>query len=227
MAVIQGTLRGGKDFLPVTVSQDGSVYVIIDGQPINIGVVGDVSVVQPTHDNLNANVNLQVGDADAVEANPVFVQDADQCLDIVQTPVISAAAIYASGDALGGLLTFANAARLAGGSGVITKVVVVDDDQELAPIDIVFFNQTFTATADNAPFDPTDADMQNCIGHINVAVTDYANFVDNSVATKRNVGFWFELAAGQTSLFAQMVVRATPTYTATDDLTVKITVERN
>ena len=151
-------------------------------------------------------------------------------LDIVQQPTISAAGLYAAGDALGGLLTFANAARVAGGGGTITKVVILDEDQELAPIDVVFFDQTFGATADNAPFDPSDADLANCIGYVDVAATDYADFVDNSVAAKASglrMPFDYDLVAAGTSLFAQMVVRSTPTYTAVDDITIKITVRRS
>jgi len=34
-------------------------------------VSGTVTVVQPTHDNLNANANMQVGNADISNANPI------------------------------------------------------------------------------------------------------------------------------------------------------------
>jgi hypothetical protein len=149
-------------------------------------------------------------------------------LEIVQTPTITAGA-YTAGDALGGLLTFAGAARLAGGRGMITKVTIVDDALQSAPIDLVLFDRTFTATADNAPFDPSDADMQNCLGFIPVANTDYAEFTDNGVATKASglqMPFEFQLAPGVTSLFGQLVIRVGDTYAATDDITVKVTVRR-
>lgn len=149
-------------------------------------------------------------------------------IDIVVTPVISAAAIYAAGDAIGGLMTFPLAVRMTASSGRISKVVIIDDAAQLAPIDIIFFNQTFTPTADNAPFAPSDADMQNCIGQIQVVAADYSNFVNNSVATCliwNSDGYGFQVAG--TSLFAQMVVRATPTYVAVDDLTIKLTIEQD
>ena len=144
-------------------------------------------------------------------------------VDIVLTPTISTG-IYAAGDAIGGKLTFTNGAVIGGRGGTITKVVIIDDDKELAPIDLVLFNQDFTATADNAAFDPTDADLENCIGYISMAATDYASFNDNSVATKTSglqMPFAFEL--GGASLYGQMVVRSAPTYTAVTDLTVRIT----
>lgn len=189
--------------------------------------LGGIEVVQPTHDDLNANVNLQIDDTDVSCSNPVPVSTA-AAIDIAVTPTISAAAIYAGGDALGGRLEFANAVRVAAGGGIITKVVIIDEDQELAPVDLVLFSTTFTATVDNAPFDPTDADLANCIGYIDVAHTDYADFVDNSIAAKASglrMPFQFKLSTG-TTLYGQLVVRDAPTYTATDDLTVIITVER-
>ena len=94
----------------------------------------------------------------------------------------------------------------------------------------MFFNQTFTPTADNALFDPSDADLANCIGYVDVAATDYADFVDNSVAAKASglrMPFDYDLATAGTSLFAQMVVRSTPTYTAVGDITITITVRRS
>jgi len=149
--------------------------------------------------------------------------------DVIQitiTPTISTG-IYAAGDALGGLLTFANAVRSVGGSGIVTKVVIIDRDQERAATDLVLFNQTFTPTADNAAFDPSDADLANCIGYIDVAATDYANFVDNSVAAKSSgLRMPFPITLVGTSLFGQMVTRGTPTYTAVNDITVKLTIER-
>jgi len=94
---------------------------------------------------------------------------------------------------------------------------------------MVLFNAAFTATADNAPFDPSDADLVNCLGYIDIAQTDYADFTDNSVATKTSglrMSFVFQLDAAVTTLYGQLVVRSAPTYTAVDDLTVIITVER-
>jgi len=67
------------------------------------------------------------------------------------------------------------------------------------------------------------------MGYIDVAATDYGSFNDNSVAAKASglrMPFDYSLAAGVTSLFGQLVVRGTPTYTAVGDLTIKIAVQR-
>ena len=146
-------------------------------------------------------------------------------LVVSQTPTIDTS-IYASGDAIGGLLTFNFSGSDTGYQGVITKIVVIDKASQAAPLDLILFDRTFTATADQAPFDPTDADLANCIGHISIAATDYVAFNDNSVASKtsgRQLPFYFLLNTGQ--IFGQLVVRSAPTYAAATDLTVKVIIE--
>lgn len=150
----------------------------------------------------------------------------------VVTPVISAAAIYASGDAVGGKLTFEGALLTGKGTGIVADVVIVDNDKENAPMDLVLFSSDFTATADNAAFDPSDADMLTCLGRISILSTDYASFNDNSVATVRGASAMLGVKSDEIrssggftgKLYGQLVVRSTPTYTAVNDITVKLTV---
>ncbi len=140
---------------------------------------------------------------------------------VSQTPTITAGA-YSAGDALGGKLTFAGAARAAGGTGVIHSVVLTDAAKQDANIDLVLFDQDFTATADNAAFDPSDEDLANVIGIIPIYSTDYADFNDNSAACVRQVGMQFKCSGTGTALYGQMVIRDADTYAATDDVTVKL-----
>ena len=145
-------------------------------------------------------------------------------ITISQTPTISAAAIYASGDAVGGLLTFANAARFSGGGGISKNIIIIDDDKESGALELWLFNQTFTATADNAPWDPSDTDLENCIGVISTVNGDWFAAADNQVADIE-VSKRYDLTG--TSMFGQLVTRGTQTYTATTDLTVKIALLRD
>jgi len=145
--------------------------------------------------------------------------------EIKVIPTITAG-IYSAGDAVGGLLTFAAAASVYKGEGDITKLVIVDDAKQDAILDLWLFDQTFTAMVDNAAWAPSDADLENCIGVLHIVAADYEDGSDNSVATLE-CDFAFTLVAAGTSLFGQLVSpTSTPTYAATDDLTVKITVKR-
>jgi len=138
---------------------------------------------------------------------------------VAQTPTITAGA-YSAKDAVGGLLTFANAVRVSGGMGVIESVVVTDLAMQSAELVLVLFDRTFTAMADNAAWDPSDADMANCEGHIVIGTGNYRAFTDNAEATVTDQPLHF--ACNGTSLFGQLYCTGTPTYASTTDLTVKL-----
>ena len=144
---------------------------------------------------------------------------------IVATPTLSLGA-YADGDAIGGKLEFEDVRTPYENSGNILSLMIKDNDSEKADMVLVLFSQDFTATADNAEFDPSDADLLNCIGVMEI--DDYIEFKDNSVAIYQedHPHIHFELVEGGTSLFGQLVADAsTPTYTAVNDLRVELVIE--
>ena len=119
------------------------------------------------------------------------------------------------------MLTFADAARTTGGGGVIKSVIAIDDAGQDAELELWLFNQTFTAMADNAAWAPSEADLENLVGVVSTedsaqgwldAGTPSAITID--VATR------YDLAG--TNLFGQLVTRGTPTFAATDDVSVKV-----
>jgi hypothetical protein len=135
-------------------------------------------------------------------------------------PTIETSA-YASGDVIGEKLSLSDAARSLVSTGIISSVVIVDKDSEAVDIDVVFFDANPAAFGnDNAAFDPTDADVANivCV----VSVTDYYTFNDNSVGIAQNVNCPFDLGSTNTTLYAALVSRGTPTYTAATDLTLRV-----
>ena len=140
---------------------------------------------------------------------------------IQQDPTVTAGA-YSAGDAVGGLLTFTDATP--GGNGVsgalLMSCVIADEAKQSIETDLVLFSESFTPTADNAAFAPSDADLLNCIGVVTVA--DYAAFSASSVGTVANVGLPIKLTGAGGGLFGQLVTRGTPTYAATTDVAVYI-----
>jgi len=198
------------------------VGVVTQGAQVDVSdraarALGIAEVEQAAHDDLNANANIQVGDVDAGDANPVPIKEAGSTEEL--TPDISAAAIYAAGDALGGLLEFPNAARVAGDGGVISNMIIIDDDQEDAEIELWLFDRTFAPTADNALFDPSDADMEHHIGVLSTADGTYYDSVSQGTCTVQGT-LRYDLLG--TSLFGQMVIRSLSTFTAITDITVKV-----
>lgn len=137
---------------------------------------------------------------------------------IGRTPTVTAGA-YTAGDAVGGLLEFHNAARIAGTGGVIKDMLIIDDAGQDAEMELWLFNSTFTAMVDNAPWAPSEADLRKQIAII--STTDGAWFAAGTPSVARvEVSQSYDLIG--TSMYGQLVTRGTPTFAATDDVTVII-----
>lgn len=188
--------------------------VATDDVAVNGGSTAQVQYVKVVDGTANGTEGLP-GSA----ARGLTVDNRFKVTTIAVTPTVSSGSAYAVKDAVGALYTFANAARASGGSGRVEKVSIVDKGQQMVALDVVFFKATFTAPTDNAVFDPTDAELGDFIGHVSIYSGDYADFNDNSVATKL-CDLPFSLTG--TDLFAAVVARGTPTYTSTSDLIVTL-----
>ena len=114
-------------------------------------------------------------------------------------------------------MTFANAARVSGGGGVVKDVKILDDAGQDAELELWLFNATFTAMADNAAWAPSEADLRKLVGIITTG--DGAWFAAGTPSAARiEASQRYDLVG--TSLFGQLVTRGTPTFAATDDISV-------
>jgi hypothetical protein len=131
-------------------------------------------------------------------------------------PVIGAAA-FTLGDFVGGKLTLTNAGRVAGGSGIIQSLSIVDSAKQAVALRVYLFKADLAGTyADNAVESFTAADMLKLIDVIDVLSTDWETLANVSVTkaeTLRGLGIPFKITTG-TSLFALIRTLGTPTYTA-------------
>jgi len=154
----------------------------------------------------------------------LWVRPAPKVQRFSVTPTISTT-IYASGDVLGGLQTISNAVRKSGGSGTILSILVLDKTQaQRAAMDLLIFDRSVTVAADNAAVAMSDADMANCLGVISIGPynTAFPGTPLNSISTLINVGL--PIVCNGADLYFVPVVRATPTYVATSDLTFIFTI---
>lgn len=145
---------------------------------------------------------------------------------VTATPSVDKTNAYANGDLVGGKLEFSDAGRHSVRSGKVVAVTVVDDGKQAANLDVLFFeaDPTNTTFSDNDAFDPADADLQNAVGF--VQITNYSQLNDNAVGFNQSLCVPFLLDTGST-LYGAIVSRGTPTYTAKDDLTVRLHIEQD
>lgn len=139
------------------------------------------------------------------------------------TPTVSTVQ-YTAGDAVGGLLEFTSVARASGGTALALSFILHDKaKQTAAAYELWLFDRTFTATANNDPFDPSDADLLNLLG-----VVKFNSGDGTQTSTTATVYTWpqtvataeLPLVLNGTSLFGQLVTRGTPTLGTTSDIAV-------
>ena len=141
--------------------------------------------------------------------------------DIVVTPTITAGA-YSANDAVGGKLTFTGALGKQNWGAVNIACVITDKGKQDAALALVLFGADFTPIADNAAFDPSDADLIKIIGYISIST--YLSWVDNSMA----IGVaTIPMVSGSASgtIYGQLYTTDTPTYTSASDLQVRLVLQ--
>ena len=127
-------------------------------------------------------------------------------------------AAYTAGDAMGFPFAVPTMRNL-------KQVILIDDAKQITSADLVFFSSTFTETADNAAFAPSDADAENIIGYLTVGGSGFSKALSNNttmVLPFTTVGPSFSTGS---KMYCQLVVVGTPTFTAVDNLTLKFIYE--
>ena len=140
-------------------------------------------------------------------------------MSVYRTPYVTlviSTSLYATGDALGAKASFPNVPP----HGTIMSIDVIDRDSENVNLDVVFFGRDFTGTADNAAFAPSDGALQDCVGSF--LVDTWKTFSTNSLGSESNIGLPYWAPGGV--LYFQCVTRGAPTYTATDDVRIAISI---
>ncbi len=148
-------------------------------------------------------------------ANPLAIA-APATLRAIATPTITAAQ-YASGNAVGGLLTFANIVRAAGRGGRLTAFIR-DKAGQAGGYDLLLFDSAPTAPTDKTAVALSAADLAKCFGSLTpgTIVLGGTPGILNADTPKP-----FKLGSG-TSIFGILVTRGTPTYASTSDISVEL-----
>lgn len=153
-------------------------------------------------------------------------------ITLTSAQTVTASSAYATGNAVGGLITLTSAARVSGASGatgtsgLIESVVVNSKSAQTTQMDLVIFNANPTGTTctDKTAIAVAAADFDKILGVAHV--TDWTNLGTPSVGQAQNLAMPYALTSN-TTLYGCLVTRATPTFTATTDISVALRVIRN
>lgn len=140
---------------------------------------------------------------------------------------------YATGDLIGGKLTFTNALRKATGTGYLVSVMVSDKSAQASDLDLVLFSEDPTGTTftDQAAFDPADTDLSKIVAVINLGSAARFAYADNGTKYVGSLAIPLEgktsAGAFQGTIYGALVSRGTPTFAGAADLTVKLGISQD
>lgn len=142
------------------------------------------------------------------------------------TPTVSASPDYASGDAVGGIMTFAGVTRGDGGTAYITAVLINSKAANTAQMDLFLFsaNPSSSTVTDNAAFALHADDAPNLIG-----VVPVSNWYSGGTPS---VGFSDTCRVpvqGQAAddIYGVLVARGAVNLASTSDISVFLTPDKN
>ena len=144
-------------------------------------------------------------------------------------PTISdASAGYVTGDALGGLMTFDNAANIDGGGGFVTGInLLMKNPSDTTILDILIFNEVITGGSDATTLNISDADIEKLAGYVSIIASDYLAALAANRPGFKEISIPYKCANNSRDLFAQMVIRETATFGAVSDIAVGFTLFRD
>lgn len=137
---------------------------------------------------------------------------------LTAAPTVSTTA-YAAGDVVGTKMTLAGATRLAAGSGIVQALLLHSKGALTGSFDVLLFSADPSASTftDNAALALNVADFDKLIGIVHI--TDWTSLGTPSLGQALSLGLPFKLAASNSSLYAVLVARGTPTLVSTSALT--------
>lgn len=129
---------------------------------------------------------------------------------------VTAASAYVAGNAVGSLITLAGVNRVSGASVYAQSVAVSSKSVQAGQMDLVFFNANPTSSTctDKTAFSVATADAAKIVGAAHVSDWTASALGSMGQMQQPPIG----IAVPATALYACLVTRSTPTFTATTDI---------
>lgn len=130
---------------------------------------------------------------------------------------------YTAGDVLADTQEVANFFAASGDSKTLLNVMVIDNADQGAAIDLFFFDSDVVFGTENAAPTIADADLGNLLGVVQISTGDWVDLGTSRVAMIKGVNL--NLVGANTSLYVAATVGGTATYGASDIIVKLFTAE--
>lgn len=146
-------------------------------------------------------------------------------IEVSATPTVTSGSAYASGDVIGGKLTFANAVDAVDGCGVLSSVRIACKSVQTAGLKLYLFSgdPSNTTWTDDAAAAIDAADIPALIGVY--SLTPDSGLGTHTLYKTDAIGEAFKVPSG-TSLFGVLITTGAPNFASTSDITVALTISK-
>lgn len=142
--------------------------------------------------------------------------------EVIELTFSANADAHSAGDVVAAPEELVNFAREDGRGVLIQSVVLIDEGDQGAALDLVFLSADGSLGSESAAAGPTDTVAKTILGVVSIEASDYSDMANSQVATKNNVGLLLHPAAASTSVWVGLIARGSIDLAAADDITVKI-----
>lgn len=195
--------------------------VVNDNKQFYVVLSSEIPAGTQAIGTLAANSGVDIGDVDvtSITAGETHVGSVGGECSITTTVMTLHTDANVANDVLAATQVISGCLRVNDGTGIIQTIVVQDDDDKGAAIDLIFFDANTSIGTESAEVDMADNDT--ILGTVEVASGDYVDMIDSQHATKTNVGIGIKGATGTDDIYLGIVARNTETYSASG-ITVRI-----
>lgn len=230
LATDSRTWAGGSRHVPLGVIADRAANTLLSIVAEDAALAGGETGILALGQRLDTRAAPAGTSGDAVWST--YSAQGAQYVEVARRQVIVDITIsgltnvaYAAGDVLGTIMSSASFARYTAGSGRVTGAVMVDAADVMGAVDLFLFDTTVSPGADNAAFNPSDADMLRCLGVIQLPAPFDAG--SNRVATWAG-SVPFVCTSASTTVFIVAVTRsANGAHPSATGLTFRFIVEQD
>lgn len=150
--------------------------------------------------------------SDVSHDDPLPVTTSSRIVDV--TLSLDASGAYTSGDVLADTQAVSNAMRIINGHGLLNSVVVIDEDNQRQPLDLVFFSANVSLGTENSAVSVTDANARNILGIVRINSYDWIDLGGVGIATITGLTLGLQAASGTPDIYIAAITRGAPTHTA-------------
>lgn len=199
----------------------------VNTQEVSLYDVDGVAIdsANPLPVQLQTTPTIDIGDVTLLAGEAHIGQVGGNSVVVSNNPVLTVAATYAANDYVGTsgvAMVFDNVARVNAGTGLITRVMLIDSALQSISGELWLFDTIVTPPSDSAPWSISDAHAALCIGVIPIN-TYYASALNSVAFGAPAAPMTFKCGAASKAIYGCFVTRGAPAY-ASLDLTFRLSV---